>query len=101
MKNSASDQLTYHSYPISAPSNGKVGRHKWFNRSKATSPIRKQFLQFERYAETKGYCRHCNEPIEQWFHRIGLEPQKTNLYQKVRYGNESLTKSEEHFFIGN
>ncbi|WP_079478310.1 DUF4129 domain-containing protein [Halobacillus salinus] len=69
-----------------------------FSRSKADNAVRQQFQQFEKEAAKRGVGRHYNESISDWFSRIGVKANHTNLYQKVRYGNEELSPEEKEDF---
>ncbi|MGP4077963.1 hypothetical protein [Halobacillus sp. K22] len=90
-------RLTYKSYEL--PYNDENNDSVWrFKRSPADSPVRKRFLKFEEYARKHGYGRKYNEPIQYWFERVELQAENIQLYQKVRYGNDQLSKEEESLF---
>lgn len=60
---------------------------------KPSDPIRRYVYEFERRAIQHEYGRKPFETLEEWLKRMGLE---TNLeiYQKVRYGEEEVSKRE-------
>ncbi|ASF40315.1 hypothetical protein CEH05_14645 [Halobacillus halophilus] len=89
--------LTYKSYGLQYGDEDHEAAWR-FKRSPADGPVRKHFLQFERYAQKCGLGRKYNEPIQKWFDRIGITANNIHLYQKVRYGNEQLSKEEESLF---
>jgi|GEM_PF-4404913 len=89
--------LTYKSYDLQY--GDEEHESAWrFKRSPADSLVRKEFLQFENYAQKCGYGRKSNEPIQKWFDRIGITSENLHLYQKVRYGNEQLSDEETSLF---
>ncbi|WP_026907043.1 hypothetical protein [Paucisalibacillus globulus] len=64
------------------------------NRLKPNHPIRKLVYEFERTTAKSKLGRMRHESIENWFERIGLEGD-IQIYQKVRYGNQSTSAQEE------
>ncbi|UOR11784.1 hypothetical protein [Halobacillus amylolyticus] len=70
-----------------------------FWRSKETGAVRKQFYQFEKFANKQGFGRKKSESIEEWFSRVQFNVVKTDLYQKVRYGEAQLNESEKERFF--
>ncbi|MCA1011129.1 hypothetical protein [Halobacillus halophilus] len=89
--------LTYKSYDLHYTD--EEHESDWrFRRSPADGPVRKQFLQFERYAQKCGYGRKYNESLQNWFDRIGISAENLHLYKKVRYGNEQLSNEETSLF---
>lgn len=57
-------------------------------------PIRKLVHQFEKRAAKSGKERKPFETLEEWLTRIGFTTY-LNTYQKVRYGNETVTEIEK------
>lgn len=71
---------------------------KFFGR-KPENPVRQLFFNFERFAQKKGFGRKNYETIEDWFGRLGVKDANVEVYQKVRYGDEtSLTDQEVERF---
>lgn len=70
---------------------GKVFKRR---KLKPNHPIRKIVYDFERKASKAKLGRMSHESIENWFERIGLEGD-IQVYQKVRYGEQSTTVEEE------
>ncbi|QTM99220.1 hypothetical protein ERJ70_07840 [Sediminibacillus dalangtanensis] len=56
--------------------------------------VRQLFLEFELFAAKRGLGRERFESIEDWFQRIGLQVNDTELYQRVRYGEEQLEEDK-------
>ncbi|WP_153727082.1 hypothetical protein [Salinibacillus xinjiangensis] len=77
--------------------NNDVERKKsitqWFSRH-PKHVARKLIFQFEEFSIKKGHGRKYYETIEEWFNRLNLELGDITLYQKVRYGEEEITKEE-------
>lgn len=71
----------------------------FFGRRKPENPVRQMFFDFERFASKKGFGRKNYETIEDWFQRLGVKDANVEVYQKVRYGDEtSLNESEVEQF---
>ncbi|QAS53804.1 hypothetical protein [Halobacillus litoralis] len=70
-----------------------------FRRSETKGQIREHFLDFEKFAAKYGVGRAPNEPIEDWFNRVDLDVNSTNLYQQVRYGAKDLNEEEKQCFF--
>ncbi|WP_153462425.1 sulfite exporter TauE/SafE family protein [Sediminibacillus terrae] len=56
--------------------------------------VRQLFLEFELFAAKLGLGRERFESIEDWFRRIDLQVDDTELYQRVRYGDEQLEEEK-------
>ncbi len=67
---------------------------KFFGR-KPENPVRQLFFDFERFAQKKGFGRKNYETIEDWFERLGMKDANVEVYQKVRYGDETSLTDEE------
>lgn len=65
-----------------------------FFRKKPDNYIRQLFYDFERFAHKQGYGREHYETIEDWFERLGMSNENVDLYQKVRYGEASLSEQD-------
>lgn len=94
----SSDALNYQYYAHKEGDKKKTFSSFPFHRSRTEGWVRKQFRIFEHFAERNGYGRYSNESLEDWFHRIGLAIESTVLYQKVRYGGQTLTADEKEQF---
>ncbi|WHX24561.1 DUF4129 domain-containing protein [Virgibacillus halodenitrificans] len=62
-------------------------------------PVRLQVLHLEKTAQRHGYGRWRSETIEEWLYRLGTDSSALNIYQDVRYGAKSVTRSDEEKFI--
>ncbi|WP_053219877.1 hypothetical protein [Virgibacillus senegalensis] len=51
-------------------------------------------MDFELFAAKIGFGRKRFESIEDWFRRIDLKESDTELYQRVRYGEEQLEEEK-------
>ncbi|WP_237458668.1 hypothetical protein [Pontibacillus yanchengensis] len=65
---------------------------------KPNEPVRQLFFDFEAFAHKKGFGRKQSETIEDWFERLDAPYADGALYQKVRYGEETLTENEVKTF---
>ncbi|TCT15288.1 hypothetical protein EDD68_1376 [Melghiribacillus thermohalophilus] len=70
-------------------------------RQKPDHPVRKWFYEFEQFTQKHGLGRRLSETIEEWFARIGFSPESVSIYQKVRYGDQTLTEEEIEQFRDN
>lgn len=67
------------------------------------NPIRNEIFAFERAAKKMGLGRWPFESLPEWMQRIGIihSSDIITIYEKVRYGENHYTKSEEtHFMEG-
>ncbi|MFB4169277.1 DUF4129 domain-containing protein [Virgibacillus sp. JSM 102003] len=61
--------------------------------------MRRKVRKLEQKAYTNGLGRQPSETIEEWFSRLNLNPSYLNLYQKIRYGDKTLTHEEKERFV--
>ncbi|KGP90142.1 hypothetical protein N780_06760 [Pontibacillus chungwhensis BH030062] len=83
------------------PAERKPLRPSTFKRLFQSAPndeARKLFFNFEAFASKTGNGRAPSETIEEWFKRLGVRDGNADLYQKVRYGDQSLTTRELETF---
>lgn len=92
------EELVYQNVQWSAEGTGTFRSGMTFHRSKADNEIRKHFQQFEINAAKIGVGRGYNESIDEWFERLGVAVEHTNLYKRVRYGAEELSIDEKERF---
>ena len=66
------------------------------------SEIRKAFFELERWAAKHQLGRYYDETVEQWLQRLQLDPNRykdvVHLYQKVRYGEQSVTEDQTRHY---
>ncbi|MGE8206694.1 hypothetical protein ACQKP0_19475 [Heyndrickxia sp. NPDC080065] len=69
--------------------------------SKAAHQIRKSVNELEKMGIKKKIGRKQHESAREWFHRIGINCSNGwfEIYEKIRYGKENITKSETDFFL--
>ncbi|MFD1020452.1 hypothetical protein [Thalassobacillus hwangdonensis] len=65
---------------------------QWQN--KPDDPVRKKFFELEQYAAKKKMGRQLYESIEDWFARLGIASAGAEIYQVVRYGEQTLSEKE-------
>ncbi|WP_406944636.1 hypothetical protein ACJA3J_16645 [Halobacillus sp. SY10] len=94
----ATEALNYQYYAYGEDEKKRSSSTFSFHRSHTEGWVRKQFRTFEHFAARNGCGRYSNESIEDWFRRIGLTIESTELYQKVRYGSQTLTTEEKEQF---
>ncbi|WP_313801394.1 hypothetical protein [Cytobacillus sp.] len=75
----------------------------FFRRTKTTppkNPIRKEIYAFERFAKKMGLGRWPFESLPEWLLRMGINHSSDiiTIYEKVRYGENHLTRIEETYF---
>ncbi|WP_163526769.1 hypothetical protein [Halobacillus ihumii] len=92
-------QHVYYSSLSSETLRKNESRTPTFWRSKRTDPVRREFHRFEKFSNKKGYGRKVNESIEEWFKRQNFSVARTDLYQKVRYGQAKLNEYERKRFF--
>ncbi|MCP8615295.1 hypothetical protein [Salirhabdus salicampi] len=68
--------------------------YKRKRKAKPKDTVRRQFYEFELLTSKSGFGRYHSETIEDWFTRIGLPLHDIHLYEKVRYGEETLSQQE-------
>lgn len=79
----------------SKTSKGKGGLRRLFRSffQRPNHPARKLVYEFEQNLAGTPKERHSHETLEAWSKRIGL-PSNLEIYQKVRYGNISISNEE-------
>ena len=92
------EQLSYQYFSHEKKEQGLSLSSLRFQRSNSEGAIRKHFQSFERFAARNGHGRFVQEPLDEWFARVRLDVKLTHLYQKVRYGNKSLSAEEKQQF---
>lgn len=75
-----------------------------FSKTKMSEPenkIRKEVFQLEKFANKKGIERKRGETIRQWFKRLDIQMPDMffDYYEQVRYGQQSVSVSEEKQFL--
>ena len=79
----------------------KVDQAIHYDYSQATNEIRTAMQEFEEAASAATYPRFIDETVKEWFKRMKWTENDSffSLYDRVRYGNQSISHEEVKLFI--